>query len=248
MQLLANGHVPDNLAPPALTKTHNIKNLCRNINFVTIGVLVIGLLLSVLYFINGYQTANQSEDMAAKTGQQLRQYDLVAQNYPDTPIPGDDLKAAVEIAHTINQETPKTLMQVVSAALAETPEVAVNRIRWVQSDQLDMTDERGSYQSSQANVQAVAGDLKLSQIGFINAEIRRFKGDYRAALASASQFASQLRADPLVAQVQILQEPVNVSSLANLQGSTRDENTAQRTPAIFKLKVVMKPAGKESVL
>jgi hypothetical protein len=44
-----------------------------------------------------------------------------------------------------------------------------------------------------------------------------------------------------VDHVLILQEPVNVSSLANLQGSTTDENTAERAPAIFKLMVALKP-------
>jgi hypothetical protein len=45
-----------------------------------------------------------------------------------------------------------------------------------------------------------------------------------------------------VEQVVILQEPVNVSSLANLQGSTTDESaTTERPPAIFKLKIVLKP-------
>ena len=45
-----------------------------------------------------------------------------------------------------------------------------------------------------------------------------------------------------VEQVTVLQEPVNVSSLANLQGTTTDEqDTTERTPAIFKLKVILKP-------
>ena len=82
---------------------------------------------------------------------------------------------------------------------------------------------------------------KLMQIGFVNAEIKGFTGDYRAALASVSRLVTQLRSNPLVEQVMILQEPVNVSSLANLQGSTTDEGTAERTPAIFKLKIVLKP-------
>jgi len=44
----------------------------------------------------------------------------------------------------------------------------------------------------------------------------------------------------MVEQVVVLQEPVNVSSLANLKGSTLDENTSERTPAEFKLKIVLK--------
>ena len=251
MQLLANGNIPDNLAPAELTKTHNIKNLCRNIHIATVCVLMVGILLSGIYFIQGYQKVIQTEAIAAKTQTQLEQYELVAQNYPATPVPGDDLKAAVEIARAINDKTPRELMQVVSGALEVAPEIAINRIRWVQSDKMDIKDESGGVTSQPTQTAVAAATVttntaQLMQIGFINAEIRQFKGDYRAALASASRFANHLRQNPLVLQVQILQEPVNVSSLANLQGSTRDESTTQRSPAIFKLKVILKPTDSMS--
>ncbi|MEE9331214.1 MAG: hypothetical protein V3U89_03180 [Methylophilaceae bacterium] len=243
MQLLANGNIPDNLAPTAFTKTYNIKKLCSNIHLATGLVAIAGLLLSGVYLFQGYQKNNQINEFAAKSEKQLRQYELVAQNFPITPMPGSDLKIAVEIAQTINGRTPKQLMQVLSTALKEAPEVAISRIHWVQSNQVDIEDESDIEKAQANNVQAA-----LMQIGFINAEIRKFTGDYRAALASASQFAAHIRANPLVAQVKILQEPVNVSSLANLQGSTKDEGTAQRTPAIFKLKVVLKSMSSEASL
>jgi len=244
MQLLANGNVPDNLAPPELTKTHNIKSICRNIHITTALIGLAGLLLSAVYFFQGYQIESEINQVAAKTERQIKQYAIVAENFPETPMPGPDLKKAVEIAQTINNQTPKQLMQVLSHALKSEPDVAVSRIRWVQSDRSDIADESDEGSAPENVPQTSSGGVaSLMQIGFINAEIRNFTGDYRSALASASRFASQLRANPLVAQVQILQEPVNVSSLANLQGSTRDESTAQRTPAIFKLKVVLKPKG-----
>lgn len=249
MQLLANGNIPDNLAPPELTKTHNIKNLCRSIHIATALVIVAGLMVSGLYFFQAFEKDNQINELAVKAAKQLKQYELVADHFPVTPVPGVELKAAVEVAEAINNNTPRQLMQVISAALEEAPEVAINRIRWVQSDQENIKDGNNEEVSQSNNTpQASTGsEPSLMQIGFINAEIRRFTGDYRAALTSASRFANHLRANPLVSQVKILQEPVNVSSLANLQGSTRDENNTQRAPAIFKLKVVLKPTDKESI-
>lgn len=242
MQLLANGNIPDNLAPVSLTKTHNIKNLCRNVHFVSALVTIAGILFSAFYFVQGFKKDSQIDEARVQAERQLKKYELVAQNFPETPIPGNDLKAAVEIANSINPQTPRQIMVVLSAALEGTPEVAISRIRWLQSNQMEITDEESL---EDAAISAMAASQELLQVGFINAEIRRFKGDYRAALASASQFANNLRADPLVQQVQILQEPVNVSSLASLEGSTKDESTAQQTPAIFKLKVVLKPIPKE---
>lgn len=242
MQLLANGNVPDNLAPAEFTKTHNIKNISRNINIATAVLGLAGLLLAAVYFYQGFQKQFEVEDLALKTQQQLQNYELVAQNFPETPVPGNDLLAAVEIAESFNQKTPNHLMAVLSQALVDSPKVAISRIRWVQTSNAEIEDEAVT-ETKPNIVSSQSPSNRLFEVGFINAEIRHFKGDYRAALSSASTFAEQLRRDPKVAQVQILQEPVNVSSLANLQGSTTDESNATPTPAIFKLKVVMNPVA-----
>ena len=254
MQLLANGNVPDNLAPAAFTKAYNLNKACRNIHAITACVLLAGVLLAGYYFWQGYQQKNQINAVVLQTQQQQQQYEAVAQNFPITPIPSADLKVATEIAQTIknNIQTPQPLMQILSAACEASPEIALNRMRWLLTSQADIKDEDGTQatvnnQSATPMSVAVTDPTKLMQIGFVNAEIRGFTGDYRAALASVSRLVERLRANPLVEQVSILQEPVNVSSLANLQGSTTDESAEnggnrERTPAIFKLKIILKPA------
>ncbi|MGQ0443386.1 MAG: hypothetical protein ACT4OH_08120 [Methylophilaceae bacterium] len=246
MQLLVNGNVPDNLAPVTFTKTYNLNKICHNIYLASAGIAVAGIMLAGYYYWQGRQQINQVSDVVAQTQQQLQQYTVVAQNFPATPIPSNDLKIAAEIAQTIKtyDQTPRQLMQVLSAACEQSPEIMLNRVRWVQTNLIDIKDEDTTQLATTAsNVQPVPVNdpSKLRQIGFINAEIKGFSGDYRAALASVSRLAGILRADTLVEQVVILQEPVNVSSLANLQGSTKDEGNTERTPAIFKLKVVLKP-------
>jgi len=250
MQLLANGNVPDNLAPASFTKTHNLNNICRNIYIATACIVAAGILLAGFYLWQGHQQKNQINNMIVQTQQQLQQYETVAQNFPTTPIPSNDLKIAVEIAQTIknNDQSPRQLMQVLSSAFEASPEIALNRMRWMLSNQIDVKDEDGGQvavvnPNTQPVATAVSDPTKLMQIGFINAEIKGFTGDYRAALASVSRLVARLRENALVEQVVVLQEPVNVSSLANLQGSTTDEGTTERTPAIFKLKVVLKPTN-----
>ncbi len=253
MQLLANGNVPDNLAPAALTKAHNLINIRRNIHIATACIAAVGTLLAGFYFWQGYQQKNKINEIASQTQQQQQQYETVAQNFPITPIPSNNLKTAAEIAQTIknNDQSPRQFMQVLSAACEDSPEIALNRMRWVLSNLTDIKDEDGGQvvvaNSNAQPVTAPAGDpTKLIQIGFVNAEIKGFTGDYRAALASVSRLVTRLRENALVDQVVVLQEPVNVSSLANLQGSTTDEGTTERTPAIFKLKVVLKPVNTDS--
>lgn len=248
MQLLANGNVPDNLAPVTLSKVHSLNNVRRKINIATASIATLGVILAMYYGWQGSQQKNQLQSIAAQTLQQQQQYEEVAKNFPTTPIASTELKIAAELAQTIknNDQTPRQLMQVLSQAFEASPEIGLNRLRWVQTSDRELKDEDGN-----ANTQAQtpisqsvtnSDPSKLIQIGFVNAEIKNFTGDYRKALNSVNQFVGRLRENALVEQVVVLQEPVNVSSLANLQGSTTDESaTTERPPAIFKIKIILKP-------
>ena len=254
MQLLANGHVPDNLAPVSLSKIHGLNNVRRKINIATASIATLGVILAAYFGWQGAQQKDQLQLITTQTLQQQQQYEEVAKNFPIAPIASTELKIAADLAQIIenNNQTPRQIMLVLSGAFEASPEIGLNRLRWVQTSDREFKDEDGATTGQNQVVIAsnVANDpSKLIQIGFVNAEIQNFTGDYRKALNSVNQFVSRLREHVLVEQVQVLQEPVNVSSLANLQGSTTDENAAtERPPAIFKIKIVLKPAATELAL
>jgi hypothetical protein len=241
MQLVANGNLPDNLAPSTYSRIHGLNNVRRNINIATGLIASAGIIFAGYNAWQGTVERDQIAQVTLLTQQQQQRYEEVAKNFPVTPIPSLELKVAAEVAQTINnyRQTPLQLMQVVSQSLETSPEISLNRIRWLQSADADIKDEETQAMASQTN--SGSNTATLLQIGFINAEIKNFTGDYRAALGSVNNFANQLRQNNLVETVTVLQEPVNVSSLANLQGSTTDESTAERPPAIFKLKIILKP-------
>jgi hypothetical protein len=249
MQLLANGNVPDNLAPATYSKIHSLNNVRRKINIATACVATLGVVLAAYYGWQGMQQKDQLQFISAQTRSQQQQYEEVAKNFPTTPIASTELKIAADLAQIIknNDQSPRQLMQILSGAFEVSPEIVLTRIRWAQTNDRELKDEAGNInaaqsQSSQPVASANIDPTKLIQIGFINAEIKGFTGDYRAALNSVNMFVNQLRTNNLVENVLILQEPVNVSSLANLQGSTTDESaTTERPPAIFKIKIVLKP-------
>jgi len=150
---------------------------------------------------------------------------------------------------------------VLSAALEPSSQDALNnvqldRLRWMLSSDGNVKDDDKSMPVSASpaanNVQANAGvalpadATALYEVGFVTAEIAGFSGDYRAALNTVNSYAANIKADARVAAVEILQEPVNVSSFADLQGSTADEQSAQKPPAYFKLKVILKPVDQLS--
>jgi len=254
MQLLASGHLVDNLAPPALTKQYKFNQVKQAVKISTVAIGVIGLILASWFFKQGMDHKVAFNQATQDTVIQQHRYDEVAKNFPVTPISAEDLKTAVELDNTISTypKSPRRLMLVVSSALEQSPEVQLNRLRWVLTGDLNIKDEDKltvlpvQDKSMQANTSQVnaTDPTKLTELGFVNAEISGFNGDYRGALNNVHRFVANLKMDSRVAVVEVLQEPVNVSSYVDLQGSTSDEQSSQIQPAFFKLKVILKAPEK----
>lgn len=244
MQLLANGHVPANLAPDQLTKAYQLNKIRQAIYIAAAAVTLLGIGIAGYSFLQANWSEQEAAQLAQQTAAQQQRYEEVSSNFPTTPIPSADLKTAVDVAAQVKQYniTPQEMMLILSAALETSPEITIERLRWLQTDNIEMADTEKSpnANANQAN-NAVSQAASLRQIAFVNAALSNFNGDYRGALNSVNQFVAQLKTNPKVEQVLVLQEPVNASSFASLQGSTLDENTSERAPAAFKLKVILKP-------
>ena len=247
MQLLANGFVPANLAPANITKTYQLNQLRNGIIIASIVIGVIGLLALLTIMYKSVSLEDEIQAKKAETTIQQHLYNEVSKDFPVSPIVSSELKTAVDLAQTIqaNSKTPTRLMQVLSNAFNEQPEIQLARLRWVLSNDSSIKDDETNnatpISTSSSGNESKGDALTLLEIGFINAEIKDFNGDYRAALNSVTRFVTMLKTNPAVAQVIVLQEPVNVSSFANLQGSTADISATERPPAVFKLKLVLNP-------
>lgn len=249
MQLLAKGNLVDNLAPSTQTKEYLAGKVKRAISIATAAIGLLGLSVAALLFKQGLDYKEAYAQSLQDTVIQQHRYDEAAKNFPNTPINASDLQIAVNLDKVISAfpKSPRRMMQVVSAALEQSPEIQLDRLRWALSNDLNMKDDdkllpAGSLLGVATDKPVLATDAtQLAEQGFVNAEISNFTGDYRAALNSVNKFVSNIKADKNVALVEVIQAPVNVSSYVGLQGSTTDEQSTQRQPALFKLKVVMKP-------
>jgi hypothetical protein len=248
MQLVASGTVPDNLAPSALGKHHQLNVIRQSINVASTIVLLAGVIAATVFFKQAYDNRAHTEQAVLATAQQQRLYEEVAKNFPATPIPANDLQivADMETAIAQNAELPHRAMQVIGKAVSESPEIHINRLAWILSNAADPKDGDSNAGPVATNAASPAASTfvpdpnHLYEVAFVNGEISRFSGNYRAALESVNLLIERLKADASVAQVDVLQAPVNVSSYSNLQGSTTDERTAQETQALFKLRVIFK--------
>jgi hypothetical protein len=249
MQLLASGHEVDNLAPAKLTKQFQFGKMQQGIKIATVVLSLIGLSVAAFIFKQALDYKTDFNQATQDTQIQQHRYDEVAKDFPVTSISAADLKTAVELDKTIAgyPKSPRRVMQVVSAALEKAPEVQLNRLRWLLTNDINVKDDDKSIAvavpataNQQVNPSIATDPTKLNELGFVTGEIAGFTGDYRGALNSVNRFVAMLRADNRVAAVEVLQEPVNVSSYVDLQGSTTDEQSTQKEPALFKLKVILK--------
>jgi hypothetical protein len=246
MHLLASGHLVDNLAPAALTKEYDFGKLKQNIKVAALVLGTLGMFAAGGMLLQGMSYKSDLNDATQDTVLQQRRYDEAAKNFPVTTIGAEDLKAAVELDKTISiyPKSPRRMMQVVSAALEQVPEVQLDRMRWALTNDMNIKDEDKLISLPATNLPVnttfAADAAKLFELAYVTAEISGFTGDYRMALSSVQKFVEKLKLDQNVAAVEVLQEPVNVSSFVNLQGSTTDEQATQTQPALFKLKVILK--------
>lgn len=242
--LLKSSRLPS-LAPSRLLSSYRV-NLARQwLNILSFLILSLGFMFSAIHLKELFNQEQMLESLKSKTHHQEIEYQKVAKDFPVSPLPSDDLQRAVEIGSTLKsyQKMPTRMMQVLSKALITIPDIQVNRIKWMQTDDLRVRDIDAQSRASQSNKEEQnlpsLPSGYLYETVFFGGEIKRFNGDYRAALSLVNQLTEILKSDANVAYVEIVQAPVNVSSYSSLEGSTTDEVEAKQSAALFTLKVIL---------
>jgi hypothetical protein len=209
------------------------------------GLAAAGLQLAGAYGLH------QQRDQAEREAQAvLRRYEAIAANFPPAPAKAETMKAAVELTERISQRAakPGPLLAMVSRALADLPEIRIDRIEWRVSDRPDAApDEQAPGAPSMAPPGAQGADPKdqpvlslqggIYQIAVIEGEIAPFTG-YRNALASVNRLIAALQSNPGV-RVQPVTLPLDVSPKAVLQGKS---DGADNPTADFSVKMTVSPA------
>jgi len=239
MQWQANVSKSVNLAPVEMTKIYRHKRFVNRLNIGAAILMTMGLLASAHFFNEAYKSKRLMQPLLEQTAALLNKQAVVMKAHSEAEILSSGLKNIVEFAQTINHlpSSPLPVMQAVSADLAEEPSVVLNRMRWIQSEQLHIKGEENAVSMATTSQRDI---LNLMQIGFFNAEIKPFSGDYPMALATVNRLVNKIRMHSSVMSVQLLQAPVSVDSLSKLQGNTSEQNLVPAS-AKFKLKILLKP-------
>lgn len=235
MAVLGLHHPAYSLAPASLVRTYWRHQQRRTLYGASAVAAAVSLIWAGANLFQQYQLENETRRLAAQTQDQLARYVEVTKTFPQSPTTANNLEKAVQLANHLKKDnrTPENLMRVVSRALKTSSEIALVNLSWKYGVPGESVDK------AQLAASPVAGDSRL-EWGMIEAEIRPFHGDYRAAMASINRFADKLKHDPDVAGTSVIQMPLNVHSTSALSGNTLDTSSTDSVRAEFKLKIVLR--------
>ena len=221
---------PINLAPAEKTHLFWLYQARRNIYAASALAAFVAVLWCGNNLYQQYDSRKQAMITAQQTEQQQAQYLEVTKQFPAAPTSAENLRNAVETAEKIKKEgrTPELMFGVISHALDSSPDVMLKSIVWKYGKEGKVEDS--------APAQGIAAN---TQSGLIEAEIRPFNGDYRAAMARINRFAEKLRQDKNVAQVNVIQLPLNINPGTSLSGNTTDSRE-QSSTAPFKVELSLR--------
>ena len=104
----------------------------------TLAIVIVGFCVAGLVLKQGLDHKSALNQAIQDTAIQQHQYDEVAKNFPVTSISAADLKAAVELDKVLTYypKSPRRVMLVVSAAMEQSPEIQLDRLRWALTSNL----------------------------------------------------------------------------------------------------------------
>ena len=187
-------------------------------------------------FSVGQQTQLDQEQEAAASGQYAR----MQANFPKTPAPGDKLQLIAKNYQTLTRQpiSPEQMLVQISRALANVPQVELDRIEWSAGVRTGRTD---AGKAAGAAKQPSAGNADTEvQTATISGRVNiAQKGDYRSIGIIVDQFVEGLRKE---AGIEVINKrlPFDMAAENNLSGDIG----SQREPEIPRFTIVIsKRAG-----
>lgn len=235
MQMLANGYLPPNMAPQAVTFQSKLKQTKFWIRIAS-AVMVVCSLASVTLSLVGIQQ-NQTE--LKQTQSLLKQAEKTQQQslsqMPASPLSAEDLKQVDDIAQNLQQQQvlPDHALQVLQQGLVNIKGLQLLQVKWAHTAQLDWHD----FDKAPEHIVTQQGQtVPLKELVLLEASMPSSQNTHFQTTVDA------LKAQPQVEQVEVLQAPTAPSTQTVLSGSTSQINLPQANPAIrFKLKLTLRP-------
>lgn len=120
-------------APLSAQKFHFLRTWSRAAVVASVTLSLLAIFFQVPKMIDTYGMWQQEAQLASLTQPWLQQYDELSQEFPETPIPSQEMALVVETYETVRSQSyrPANAMAVISEALTYSPNLQITGIEWM---------------------------------------------------------------------------------------------------------------------
>jgi hypothetical protein len=208
-----------------------------------VGLATIAAFWTAANLWTAHGTRTQADELSDTIATQETRYRQIARQLAPTRANGEVMKRSVEVFDALRESArdPVPMMAAISEAFESSPHIVLREFGWTHSA---AEIRRGQAGPPASTVPPKAGGSPAGrrQSAYVQGEIRAFRGDYRAAIATIDTLADRLREHPHVAEVRTIRMPLDVTPNAVLSGNTLDSREVSVT-AEFELLIVYKPGA-----
>ncbi len=209
--------------------------------------MLTGFVWGGLNVLEGFTYRQQHISDATKADFYNVRYGVAQERISALPVDPADLKVVVDTTETLKtyKSEPADMFKLISKGMDIFPEIQISKIHWAANINPNHKLGAGKLDSIiDEGIQGVLGFSNISdeetgylyyQIALINCYLDKFDGDYRKALNTIDQFAGSLRRQDFVHDVSVISLPLDISSEASLQGSTKENSSKSN----FSVRVVL---------
>ena len=229
------------------TRYFQMRQINKTLKVASLLLLLTGFIWGGLNVLEGFTYRQQHISDAKKADFYSVRYEVAQERISALPVDPADLKVVVDTTGTLKtyKSEPVDMFKLISKGMDIFPEIQISKIHWAANINPNHKLGAGKLDSiiNEGN-QGVLGFSNISdeetgylyyQIALIDGYLDKFDGDYRKALHMIDQFAESLRRQDSVHDVSVVSLPLDISSEASLQGSTK-ENSSQSN---FSIRVVL---------
>jgi hypothetical protein len=207
------------LAPAALTRRHTEYRWRRGIHLAALTVGVIGVATSGTQWLRTLDQRDQTRQMQLEQQRIETRYRNIAREFPPAAVGAEQLGQTIALAARLENQRPgpARALALIGRALDTQPAISPQKLIW---------------RDSEFSTPSSPGERQIE----MDAELRPFDGNYRAAMQRIESFKAQLRAQPGVLEVTLTSSPVNTDSAVALSGNTLPGNAPPQARFTLKLR------------
>jgi len=203
-------------------------------------LVVSSLSWSVVNSLDTYNIERQNSHLLQDVNELQQKHDKAFAKLPTLTTTARDMQHTVETADQLakNRTNPAFAMIAISRGLASHPNIFVDEIDWVWSDDPKTPlseNQQGIY--DEGNMENEQASSNLYQIAIIRARVSPFDGNFDYAFSQVNSFINELRGNTLFKEVLPLKLPLDTNPTSSLTGVTGYKQ--EQSLASFEIRVVL---------